>query len=75
VPWTKPGSEISFKADDQKPETLKALLNSMGGHSSGGFNALFCDGAVRFLRDTTALQVIRALITRDGGEVVSSDSF
>jgi hypothetical protein len=75
VPWTRPDSEIPFKADDQKPETLKALLESMGGHSAGGFNALLCDGSVRFLRDATAVQVIRALITRDGGEVVSSDSF
>jgi len=74
VPWTKPGSDVPF-VDDVKPETFKALLGPLGGHASGGFNALFCDGSARFIKDTINPLVLRSLITRDAGEVISSDSF
>jgi hypothetical protein len=33
------------------------------------------DGSVRFINEAIDLSVLRTLITRDGGEVVSSDSF
>jgi Protein of unknown function (DUF1559) len=74
VPWTKPESELP--ADEgPNPERIKAALDAVGGHFEGGFNALFCDGAVRFIRSTVALPVFRALITRASGEVISSESF
>jgi len=41
----------------------------------GGVNALFADGSVRFLRDSTARAPLAALCTRALGEVVSSDSY
>ena len=42
----------------------------------GGVNTLFGDGAVKFVkRPCQYLQVWRALGTRNGGEVVSTDSF
>jgi len=74
VPWTKPDSDLPF-VDDPKLERIRALLTEVGGHFAGGFNALFCDGSVRFIRETVNLQVLRALVTRNGGEVISSDSF
>ncbi len=74
VPWTKPGSDLTFE-DDQKPETGKVMLDKLGGHSKGGFNALFCDGAVRFIRSNVSPITLRALITRAAGEVISTDSF
>jgi prepilin-type N-terminal cleavage/methylation domain-containing protein/prepilin-type processing-associated H-X9-DG protein len=40
---------------------------------SGGANALFGDGSVHFLKDSTPATVIIALVTRAGGEVVSVD--
>ncbi len=39
---------------------------------TGGANALFGDGSVRFLPDSTSATVIVALVTRAGGEVVVS---
>jgi prepilin-type N-terminal cleavage/methylation domain-containing protein/prepilin-type processing-associated H-X9-DG protein len=42
---------------------------------SGGVNALFGDGSVRFLKDSVSVITLRSLITAAGGEVVSSDSF
>jgi len=74
VAWTKPQSDIPFD-DDQKPERTKALLDALGGHSRGGFNGVFCDGAIRFIRSTVAVPIFRAIITYAGGEVVASDSF
>jgi hypothetical protein len=33
------------------------------------------DGAVRFIRNAVSLPTWRALATRDGGEVISSESY
>ena len=35
-----------------------------------GFNALICDGSVRFIKKDIAKETLKAMITRDGGEVV-----
>ncbi len=74
VPWTKPDSDLPF---DQNPklERMGALLTELGGHFAGGFNAAFCDGSVRFIRENVNPRVLRSLCTRNGGEVISSDSF
>jgi prepilin-type processing-associated H-X9-DG protein len=41
-----------------------------GNRHGGGFNAAFADGSVHFLRANIDEQVLRALITRNGGEGV-----
>jgi prepilin-type N-terminal cleavage/methylation domain-containing protein/prepilin-type processing-associated H-X9-DG protein len=41
----------------------------------GGVQALFADGSVRFIKDTVSLESWRALATRNGGEVISADSY
>jgi prepilin-type N-terminal cleavage/methylation domain-containing protein/prepilin-type processing-associated H-X9-DG protein len=48
----------------------KALSTARSNHP-GGVNLLLCDGSVRFVRDTIALGIWRALSTRNGGEPVS----
>ncbi len=68
IPWTRPDGEIPFDADAKGPE---ALVAAVGGHQTGGFNLLLCDGAVRFLDDSLIPVVLRSLITRNGGEVIS----
>ncbi len=75
VPWTRPDSDITVPEDIVNFAKLQTLREALGGHGTGGFNALFCDGSVRFIKDSTNLITLGALITRDGGEVVSSDSF
>ena len=40
---------------------------------SGGVNALFGDGSVRFIRSSVNAATFAALVTRDGGEVINSD--
>ncbi len=42
---------------------------------AGGVNVLFGDGSVRFVKQTIAMNAWRALATRNGGEVLSSDSY
>jgi prepilin-type N-terminal cleavage/methylation domain-containing protein/prepilin-type processing-associated H-X9-DG protein len=41
---------------------------------AGGVNALFCDGHIQFIKNTINLPTWRAVATRAGGEVMSSDS-
>ncbi len=66
IPWTKP-EDIPFDS--------KVQLPNVGEFSEDGFNALFADGSVRFVKKSIQPQVLKALITRDGGEVISSDSY
>jgi prepilin-type processing-associated H-X9-DG protein len=41
----------------------------------GGANVLLCDGSVRFLKDSTNQYTIWSLGSRNGGEIISADSF
>jgi prepilin-type processing-associated H-X9-DG protein len=65
VPWTKP-EDIEY--DPAKP------MPEFGGFTNDGFNAGFADGSVKFLKETINPIVLRALFTRNGGEVVSADA-
>ena len=51
--------------------------NSQGiyGFHSGGANVGFCDGSVRFLKESVQVTIVFALATRDGGESISADSY
>jgi prepilin-type N-terminal cleavage/methylation domain-containing protein/prepilin-type processing-associated H-X9-DG protein len=41
------------------------------GFHTGGVNALFADGSVRFLRQSVSIRTLAALVSRNGGEVVA----
>jgi prepilin-type N-terminal cleavage/methylation domain-containing protein/prepilin-type processing-associated H-X9-DG protein len=41
----------------------------------GGVNTSFCDGSVKFIKSSVSFQTWAALGTRNGGEVVGSDSY
>ncbi len=41
----------------------------------GGANMLFADGSVHFLKESTDPRVVVYLITRAGGEIISSDQY
>jgi prepilin-type processing-associated H-X9-DG protein len=68
VIWTKP-EDLSFD-----PEKGKFPFGAGSDHP-GGFNAAFADGAVHFIKMSINADVLKALITRAGGEVVGADSF
>jgi type II secretory pathway pseudopilin PulG len=44
-------------------------------HAAGGVTAAMGDGSVRFVRDSVAIQVWRALSTSAGGEVIAADAY
>ena len=62
VPWTKP-EELTYNPNGPLPK-----LNQ----TRRGSNVALCDGSVRFLSNDIAEQTLRALITRDGGEVIGN---
>ena len=43
------------------------------GFHTGGVNALFADGSVRFLRQSVDIRTLAALVSRDGGEVGANE--
>jgi hypothetical protein len=69
IPWTKP-EDIPFDPTDQKTPIPK-----LGGFGGSDIIVLFADGSVRTLKLTINPNIFRAISTRDGGEVISSDAF
>jgi prepilin-type processing-associated H-X9-DG protein len=65
--WSQPGTDLAY--------TPKAPIAGLGSPHPGGFDALFADGSVRFLKDSTAPATLDALITRNGGEVIDASSY
>ncbi len=63
VVWSKP-DDLPF--DGKTPPKL-------GGMFDGDFNTTFADGSVRKFKRTIKLEILMALITRNGGEVVNVD--
>jgi prepilin-type processing-associated H-X9-DG protein len=54
------------------PSRISTTANS---RHPGGVNVCLADGSVRFVKSTINIPIWRALGTRNGGEVVSSDSY
>jgi Protein of unknown function (DUF1559)/Domain of unknown function (DUF4190) len=61
VPWTKP---------EDMPFDPTGPLPRLGGYLSGGSSVSLVDGSVRFLPETVPDATLRAVITRNGEEVV-----
>src|SRR5262249_55913354 len=59
VLWTKP-EDLPYVPDQALPK--------LGGLFEGNFNALFVDGDVKFLSGKADEKLLRAAITRNGGE-------
>jgi len=72
VDWTRPDNEILVP---EKDDPANRLIDQFGEHFPGGFNALFLDGSVRFIKKTIDGGVLRALITINGGEIINALEF
>lgn len=64
--WTKPGG---LKADAKDP------LAELGTIDGTSFLALFGDGSVRAIKLDIAIETLKALISKNGEEVIDYDSF
>jgi prepilin-type processing-associated H-X9-DG protein len=56
---------------------IKLALEEYANHHGGreGFDAAFADGSVRFLEQSIHESVLKALVTRNGGETISIDAY
>jgi prepilin-type processing-associated H-X9-DG protein len=68
-PWRSCG----FTCNGCSPEGSN-FVNANSNHP-GGANFLFTDGSVKFIKETVNMQTYWALGTRNGAEVISSDSY
>jgi prepilin-type N-terminal cleavage/methylation domain-containing protein/prepilin-type processing-associated H-X9-DG protein len=57
------------------PNNKKAGVDDYHSLHPGGCNFAFCDGSIRFVKETINPQVFSDMATRAGGEVISEDSF
>jgi prepilin-type N-terminal cleavage/methylation domain-containing protein/prepilin-type processing-associated H-X9-DG protein len=57
------------------PNYKKAGVDDFHSLHAGGCNFAFCDGSIRFIKETINPQVFSNLATRAGGEVISEDGF
>ncbi len=66
VIWTRP---------DDWPVDDDVRFTPLLGHHAGGTNILFADGSLRFVSDKIRQNILKALTTRDGGEVIGDNDF
>jgi hypothetical protein len=71
IEWTRPEDlpYPGFPGGPKPPPVPK-----LGGPFAGGFHALMGDGSAHFFPDTLPENVLRALITADGGEVLGKEA-
>jgi prepilin-type N-terminal cleavage/methylation domain-containing protein/prepilin-type processing-associated H-X9-DG protein len=53
----------------------RAVLSNADSYHPGGVNTLLADGSVKFMKDSISQPIWWALGTRQGGEVISADSY
>jgi prepilin-type processing-associated H-X9-DG protein len=53
---------------------IGAAITATSNHPSG-VNVAFCDGSVKFVKDTVDLQTWWAIGSRNGREIVSADAY
>jgi len=73
--WSDFGSEFYTDGDFSNQHTNWSSNNEVYAFHPGGANHVYADGSVHFVKATTAASVFTALITYNGGEIISSDSY
>ncbi len=80
VPWLE-GSTSAMYNHVNTPNKRSCIfppgriMNTANSYHPGGVNVGMCDGSVRYMKDSVSLPTWRALGSRNGGEVISSDSY
>jgi prepilin-type N-terminal cleavage/methylation domain-containing protein/prepilin-type processing-associated H-X9-DG protein len=80
VPWIE-GSTSAMYNHVNTPDKRSCIfppgriMNTANSYHPGGVNMAACDGSVRFTKDSVNIATWRALGSRNGGEVLSSDSY
>jgi prepilin-type N-terminal cleavage/methylation domain-containing protein/prepilin-type processing-associated H-X9-DG protein len=66
---------IAHTGELDGPNSKPAHADQFWSRHPAGCQFLFADGSVRFIKEKRPLAIFRALATRQGGEVVSADSY
>jgi prepilin-type processing-associated H-X9-DG protein len=66
---------LSHTGELDGPNSKPAHADQFWSRHPGGADFTFADGSVRFIKEKRPLRLFQALATRQGGEVVSADSF
>ncbi len=72
-PWL--ACEIDYFILDGQREVSWCNYHSLYAYHPGVGNVLMCDGAVRGVRDTADCMVVKAIVSRSGGEAVREESW
>jgi prepilin-type processing-associated H-X9-DG protein len=74
--WNTPNglSCVAANSWGGPPGGLNDIITANSLHP-GGVNVAFCDGSVRFIKESVAVQTWWAIGTRNQGEIVSSDAY
>jgi prepilin-type N-terminal cleavage/methylation domain-containing protein/prepilin-type processing-associated H-X9-DG protein len=70
-----PGIDLDVNTEDENNGGPTYAAVTARSYHPGGVNVLFCDGSVRFIKDSINYQIWRALGTIGSGEVISSDAY
>ncbi|MDR3623326.1 MAG: DUF1559 domain-containing protein [Paludisphaera borealis] len=73
--WADYGSEFYTDGDGSNEHTNYSSNNEIYSFHPGGANHALADGSVRFLKKSVNPSVFSALISFDGGEIVSADAY
>ncbi len=81
APWMSDGHTSTRYYHGSPPNARSCMFPSQristtaNSRHSGGVNVTMADGSVRFVKTSVSIPTWRALGTRNGGEVLSSDSY
>jgi prepilin-type N-terminal cleavage/methylation domain-containing protein len=73
--WADYGSEFFTDGDGSNEHTNFSSNNEVYSFHPGGANHVFGDGSVHFIKKSVAPTIFTALISYNGGEVISADAF
>jgi hypothetical protein len=73
--WADYGSEFFTDGDGSNQHTNWSSNNEVYSFHPGGANHVFADGSVHFIKASVSPKVFVALISFNGGEVISSDGY
>ncbi len=66
---------IAHTGELDGPNSKPAHADQFWSRHPGGAQFCFADGSVRFIKEKRPISILQALATRQGGEVISSDSY
>jgi prepilin-type processing-associated H-X9-DG protein len=69
APWQAPPGPLNTAGNNG------GANDELFSYHGGGINCLFGDGSVRFIKDSVNVVTLRGLVTLNGSEVLSSDSY